>query len=100
MQREPRKRALLLPPLPQPPQLPQLLTSSASIVSLTSCATATPPASSAWFHVSPKSRRSIFPVAENPILTPPQGSELGPVISASSVTGRVVPRIVRSPSKR
>src|SRR3990170_1531344 len=38
-------------------------TASASIDSLISLATRTPPASSAWFHVRPKSRRSILPLA-------------------------------------
>src|SRR5437773_202275 len=71
---------------------------STSIVIVTSSPTATPPASSAWFQVRPKSLRLIFVVACAPARVLPHGSFISGVgPSTSRTTGRVTPCRVRSP---
>src|SRR5688572_11283350 len=61
--------------------------------------TSTPPASSAWFQVSPNSLRLIAVVAVKPTRWPPHGSVPLPTSSASSETSWVTPRMVRSPTR-
>src|SRR5208337_799406 len=63
-----------------------------SSVIVTSSPTRMPPVSSAAFHVSPKSLRLIFVVAESPIRVLPQGSLPGAVgPSTLNNTLRVTP---------
>src|SRR5436190_22641456 len=73
-------------------------TSSASISMDTVRPTSTPPPSSTWFQVSPKSLRSSWALAVKPARTLSQGSVTPPSKDRSSTTGRVTSRTVRSPS--
>src|SRR5579883_848905 len=66
----------------------------------TSSPTTTPPASSAWFHVRPKSLRLMLPCALYPTRLPPHGSPPWPSNSASRTTSRVTPCSVSSPWTR
>ena len=75
-------------------------TASTCRVSVTRSATAKAPLASGAFHVMPQSERSIAPVAAMPTRVLPSGPSPTPSISASSSTGRVTPRIVRSPVTR
>src|SRR4029077_9751096 len=91
------------PPAATPPRSTpsHLRVASTSIVTSTSSPTITPPPSSAWLHVIPKSRRSSFAVAWAPARTLPTGSFTGAVgPSTSSVTSRVTPWSARSPVTR
>jgi hypothetical protein len=73
------------------------LMASTSIEIATSSPTITPPASSALFHVKPKSLRLIFVVAEAPAWVLPPIETGAPDDSTSSTTGLVMPCNVRSP---
>src|SRR5918995_3312699 len=60
--------------------------------------TRSPPVSRTTFQLAPKLSRSISVRAEKPARVPPHGSALDPRYPTSSTTGRVTPRMVRSPS--
>src|SRR5204863_6442899 len=60
--------------------------------------TITPPVSSTWFHVSPKSLRSIDVFAVNAARTLPHGSFAWPCCSTWRTTSRVIPLSVNSPT--
>ena len=55
---------------------------SNSMVILMDSPTTTPPVSNVWFHVKPKSLRSISPLTVNPTTSFPQGSTAFPSNSA------------------
>ena len=77
--------------------LGQPRTACTSISMRTRLPTRTPPDSSAWFQVSPKSSRSMSVLAEKPTFALPHGSVAAPVNSTARVTGRETPWIARSP---
>src|SRR5215208_176020 len=76
------------------------LTASMSSSILTSSPTRKPPASSGAFQVRSKSLRSSSVCAVQEATSVPNGVLPPPSYSASNVTGRVTPRIVRSPITR
>src|SRR5215203_1054030 len=75
-------------------------TASISISRSTRSPTMTPPVSSAWFQVSPKSPRLIDVFAENAARSLPQGSLACPPRSTVNATSRVMPLSVSSPTRR
>src|SRR6185295_4703589 len=72
---------------------PAALTACTSSSTSTRSPTNTPPASSNWFHPSPKSLRSIAVFATNPIRSLPHGSLARPPYSTSRDTSRVTSRM-------
>jgi len=80
------------------PALGYLRKSATSTSSRTSLASRNPPVSSGAFQVRSQSSRLTLVAAEKPDFRLPHGSVPTPRNSRSKVTGRVTPRIVRSPS--
>ncbi|CAM5678106.1 hypothetical protein SGRIM128S_07406 [Streptomyces griseomycini] len=81
-------------------ELTPCLIAEMSKVSLILSETRKPPVSSAAFQVRPQSERRISALPSKPTRSLPKGSFAAPLNSRSMVTGRVVPRMVRSPVMR